>query len=311
MKILIHFGLFAYLILTGLSVQAEELVLHPVQVAQNVYAIVGDLGGQSYKNDGLNANLGFVVSADGVLIINSGPTTQVAAALHRAIKKITPQAIKFVINVNSQSHYWLGNDYFKQLGITIIAHAEAKRLMTEMGDVQLQSTHTSLKEKAQSTVLAFPNETFSDSRTLQLGKTKIQLLHFGAAHTAGDLVVWLPEQKILFSGDIVYTERLLAILPLGNSGGWIKAFDQAVALKPRIIVPGHGKPTDIHAARRDTRDYIENLRNGAQRTLKANGSLQDAVEKTDQSKFKYLLNFDTLAKRNMNQVYTEMEQESF
>ncbi len=311
MKTLIHFSLFAYLVLAGLSVKAGELVLHPIQVARDVYAIVGDLGGQSYENDGLNANLGFVVSTDGVLIINSGPTTLVAAALHRAIKKITPQTIKWVVNVNSQSHYWLGNDYFKQLGIPIIAHAEAKRLMTEMGDMQLQFTKTSLKEKTNSTVPAFPSEIISDARTLLLGKTKIQLLHFGSAHTAGDLVVWLPEQKVLFSGDIVFTERMLSVIPVGNSGGWIKAFDQAIALKPRIIVPGHGKPTDIKTARRDTRDYLENLRNGAQRLLKGNGSLQDAVEKVDQSKFKYLVNFDLLAKRNMNQVFTEMERESF
>ncbi len=311
MKALMHVGLFAYLLLVGLSVQAVELVLHPVQVAKDVYVIVGDLGNQRYENDGLNSNLGFVVGTDGVLVINSGPTTRVARALHSAIKQVTSQPIKWVVNSNSQSHYWLGNDYFKQLGIPIFAHAEAIRLMHEMGAGQLQSSKSLLKEKSDNTALAYPSESLQDKRTLQLGKSSIQLLYFGSAHTAGDVVVWLPAQKVLFAGDIVVTERMLSVIPIGNSGGWVKAFDQAMALKPHIIVPGHGKPTDAQTATRDTRDYLVNLRGGAQRILAANGSLQDAVEKIDQSKFRYLLNFDMLAKRNMNQVYTEMEHESF
>ena len=295
----------------GQSGAANELTLKPTRVAQDVYVVVGDLDAQTYGNNGLNNNLGFVVGADGVLVINAGPTTQVARALHESIKKITPHPIKWVLNVNSQSHYWLGNDYFKQLGIPILAHTEAIRLMRELGAVQLQSAHALLKEKAELTALAYPNESVGANRTLQLGKTKIELLHFGSAHTAGDLVLWLPNQKILFAGDLVFTQRMLGVIPVGNSGGWIKAFDQAMALKPRIVVPGHGKPTDIKTATRDTRDYLAFLRKGAQAILAKNGSLQDAVEKTDQSKFKYLVNFDLLAKRNMNQVFTEMEQESF
>ena len=307
----LRIGLIVCLGWTGLPAAANELVLKPTRVAPDVYVVIGDLDAQSYRNEGLNNNLGFVVSTDGVFVINAGPTTRVARALHDAIKKITAQPIKWVVNVNSQSHYWLGNDYFKQLGIPILAHTEAIRLMRELGAVQLQSAQALLKEKAELTALAYPNESVGANRTLQLGKTKFELLHFGSAHTAGDLVLWLPNQKILFAGDLVFTQRMLGVIPVGNSGGWVKAFDQAMALKPRIVVPGHGKPTDIKTATRDTRDYLAHLRNGAQATLAQSGSLQDAVEKIDQSKFKYLVNFDLLAKRNMNQVFTEMELESF
>lgn len=301
----------ASLALISLNSFAADLVLLPVRVAPDVYAIVGDLGGQSYANDGLNSNLGFVVGSDGVLVINSGPSTRVARALQAAIQKVTPKPIRWVVNVNSQSHYWLGNDYFKQKGIPILAQTAASKLMQELGAGQLQAAQGVLKDKAAGTALAYPTETFDTQRTLQLGKTKIELLHFGSAHTAGDIVVWLPQQKVLFAGDLVFTQRLLAVLPIGNSGGWVTALDQALALKPQIIVPGHGKLTDSKTATRDTRDYIMTLRDGAQAVLAKNGSLQDAVAKTDQSKFTYLLNFELLAKRNMNQVFTEMEQESF
>ncbi|MEK7261510.1 MAG: MBL fold metallo-hydrolase, partial [Pseudomonadota bacterium] len=207
--------------------------------------------------------------------------------------------------------YWHGNGYFKALGATIVAHKEADRVMREMGAGQLESNKTLLKEKAEGTVLAYPMETFDGRRELKLGKTTVQLLHFGPAHTPGDIAVWLPVQKILFAGDIVYTERMLAIIPLSHTGGWVQAFDKLVALKPRVVVPGHGKPTDLKRAKKETRDYLTTVRASVKKVLDDGGSLQDAVEKTNQSKFKYLENFELLAGRNVNQTYLEMEKDAF
>lgn len=304
-------GIFLALLLMTTAVQAADLVLQPVQVATNVYAIIGDLAGQTYENDGLNNNLGFVVSDKGVLVINTGPSQRAAKALHAAIQKTTQQPIKWVVNVNSQNHYWLGNDYFKSLGATLIASKEGERVMREMGAQQLEANQTLLKDKATATKLTYPTDLVTDKRELKLGKTVVQLLHFGPAHTPGDMAVWLPEQKILFAGDIIYTERLLAVIPIGNSANWIEAFDKLAALKPKTIIPGHGRPTTIEQARRDTRDYLTFLRAEAKRVLDTTGSLQDAVEKTDQSRFRALVNFDLLARRNMNQVFQEVERDSF
>lgn len=298
-------------LLFGLSVQAAELTLTPVQLAPKVYAVIGDLGGQTYENDGLNNNLGFVVTDAGVVVINTGPTARVAKALHAAIRKVTPQPVKWVVNVNSQNHYWHGNGYFKALDAMIVAHKEADRVMRDMGAGQLESNKTLLKEKAEGTALAYPTETFDGKRELKLGKTTLQLLHFGPAHTPGDIAVWLPAQKILFTGDIVYTERMLAIIPLSHTGGWVQAFDKLAALKPRVVVPGHGQPTDLKRARKDTRDYLTYVRASVKKILDDGGSLQDAVDKTNQSKFKHLANFDLLAGRNVNQVYLEMEKDAF
>ena len=304
-------GIFLALILTTSAVQAGDLVLQPVRVATNVYAIIGDLGGQTYENEGLNNNLGFVVSDKGVLVINTGPSQRVAKALHAAIQMTTQQPIKWVVNVNSQNHYWLGNDYFKSLGATLIASKEGERVMREMGAQQLEANQTLLKEKAAGTQLTYPTDLVNDKREMKLGKTVVQLLHFGPAHTPGDMAVWLPEQKILFSGDIIYTERLLAVIPIGNSANWIEAFDKLAALNPKTVVPGHGKPTTMERARRDTRDYLSFLRAEAKRVFEASGSMQDAVEKTDQSRFRALVNFDLLARRNMNQIFQEVERDSF
>ena len=91
----------------------------------------------------------------------------------------------------------------------------------------------------------------------------------------------------------------------------MKAFDKLMALNPKVIVPGHGRPTTIEVARRDTRDYLSLLLTEGKRILDGGGALQDAVEQVDQSRFRSLVNFDLLARRNMNQVFQEIERDAF
>lgn len=303
--------LIALCLFLNSAVYAKELVLQPVKMAENAYAVIGDLGGQTYENEGLNANLGFVVSDAGVLVINTGPSQRVAQALHAAIKKITSQPVKWAVNVNSQNHYWLGNSYFKSLGAVIIAHKEADRVMRETGEAQLDTNKTLLKEKIKGTSLSFPSELVDETRELKLGVTTVQLIYFGRAHTPGDIVVWLPQQKIVYGGDIVFTDRMLAVIPIGDSKGWVQAFDKLMQLKPSLIIPGHGRSTAPEKAKKDTYDYLVYLRESAKKSVDQGEMLQDAVDNLDQAPFKYLANFDLLAKRNLNRVYLEIEKESF
>ena len=295
----------------ALSAQAAELTLTPIRIVPDVYAVIGDLGAQTYENEGLNNNLGFVVTCHGVLVINTGPSMRVAKALHAAIKNITSQPVKWAVNVNSQNHQWLGNGYFKSIGTVILAHKEADRVMRDVGETQIAANKTLLKEKAAGTTLTYPDELVDDKREIRLGNTVVQLLHFGHAHTPGDMVVWLPQQKIIYTGDIVYTERMLGVLTISHSGSWVRVFDKLAQLDPKTIIPGHGHPTNLERARKETRDYLFYLREEVGKSLDRGDTLQDAVDKIDQSGFKHLANFDQLARRNANQVYLEMEKESF
>ena len=290
---------------------AGALELKPVKVGDGVYAVVGDLEGQTYKNDGLNANLGFVVGRDGVLVINTGPTRRVAEALHRAIRAVTTSPIKWVVNVNSQNHYWHGNGYFASPDVQIIAHEAAVKIMRESGNAQLEANRNELKEKATGTTLTYPAVLVKESHTIDLGNRTVEVRHFGHAHTPGDVAVWLPKEKLVFTGDIIYTERMLAVIPLSNSGKWLAACDRLLALQPAAVVPGHGRPTDAARARRDTRDYLDSLRTQSKQAFDRGDSLMKAVNKIDQSKFKHLANFEQLARRNANVVFREVEKESF
>lgn len=290
---------------------AAELELKPVKVADGVYAVVGDLGGQTYENDGLNNNLGFVIGQEGVLVINTGPSTRVAKALHAAIRNITPRPVKWVVNVNSQNHYWHGNGYFKTLGAVIYAQREADRVMREVAAQQFEANRNLLKDKVAGTTPIFADRLVNSREDIDMGGIKIELKHFGPAHTPGDLVVWLPKTGVMFSGDIIYTERLLAVIPIGNTSNWLKAFEAVAAHKPGVVVPGHGRPTDLARAERETSGYLAYLRTEAKKAVDAAESPDEFAKRVDQSRFAALANFSELATRNANRVYLEIEKESF
>ena len=103
---------------------ALEVKFQPV--AEGVYAYIGDTGPRSVENEGLNANLGLVVTPAGAVLIDSGATYRVRAPDPRGGQKVTPQPVKWVINTGGQDHRWLGNGYFKAQGAEIIAHADAR-----------------------------------------------------------------------------------------------------------------------------------------------------------------------------------------
>lgn len=94
-------------------------------VAENVYAYIGDTGGRSVQNHGLNANLGLVVTPQGAVLIDSGATWLSARLIDDAVRRVTMQPVRWVINTGGQDHRWLGNGYFRTRGAELIAHANA------------------------------------------------------------------------------------------------------------------------------------------------------------------------------------------
>ena len=220
------------------------------QVEDNVYAIIGPLGNRAPDNLGNNATFGFVVTSDGVVLIDSGGTYKGAAEIHTLVKSITDQPVKIVINTGGQDHRWLGNDYFKKQGARIIASTKAvedQQARTQdqfimlgnlVGDAGLAKTEA-----------VYADATFDDTLNFTLGKTEFEIHHAGQAHTPGDSFVWLPQQRIVFTGDVVYVQRMLSISPASNSKSWVTAFESMAALEPRVVVPGHGHVTDLQEAK--------------------------------------------------------------
>jgi glyoxylase-like metal-dependent hydrolase (beta-lactamase superfamily II) len=301
--------LMAAFIFTLFSAQAAALQLVPVQVAPNAYAFIGETGMRTYENEGMNANTGFIVSKAGVVVVDSGSTYLAAKAMHEAIKKITQQPVKYVINTGGQDHRWLGNGYFKEQGAQIIASRQAIPDMKERGAMQLAGLKRELREKINGTQLVYPDRLIEKKETLKLDDLEIQILFFHGGHTPGDAVVWLPKSRTLFSGDHIYVDRLLGVMPFSSSKNWQASFEEIEKLKPKIIIPGHGKVCDLSKAQRDTKDYLVLLRKHMRKAIDAGAEMQKAIDTLDQSAFRNLENYELLKGGNASRVYLEMEAE--
>jgi rhodanese-related sulfurtransferase/glyoxylase-like metal-dependent hydrolase (beta-lactamase superfamily II) len=278
----------------------------PVEVADGVYSAIGATQPYTYENSNHNNNLSFIVTSDGVLVFNAGGSYLVAKALHEEIKKITDQPVKYVVLENSQGHAILGSNYWKEQGAIIIAHIEADKEIKHRGEDIYARTLRVQKEKIIGTKIVFPDLTFKEKMPILMGSTNIQLMHIGASHSPDDIQLWLPEQKLLISGDTAFNERMLPIFPHTNAAAWIETWDKIEALEPELIIPGHGEPTDLATITKFTKDYLVYMRTEVEKVLDDDGGLYEAYN-IDQSMFRDRGTFRELHKQNAERIFKQME----
>lgn len=291
------------------SAYASEQSLVLKQVAGNVWSIVGPLTNRTKENLGNNATFGFVVTDEGVVLVDSGGSLKGAKKIHKLIKSVSKKPIRYVINSGGQDHRWFGNDYFSRLGAKIISSEAANEDHKQRLGMQWTMAETLIgKEGMKGTKEKYSDIVFTDKYQFSLGNTRFEIYHHGQAHTPGDAFIWLPQSKVMFTGDIVYTERMLGIGEQSKSKTWLTVFDAMASYKPEYVVPGHGSATTLAVAVKDTRDYIAYLRKAVAEFIENGGDAAD-ISQVDQSQFKYLDNYDTLHGRNALKVYTELEWE--
>lgn len=294
-------------ILTGPSSAGDDLVLQ--KITDQVYAIVGDLGNRSPENLGNNATFGFVVTPAGVVLIDAGGSYRGAKRIHQVIRSVTDQPVVTVINSGGQDHRWLGNGYFRQQGAQVMANEKAVADQQARSRDQFILLGNLVGEAGMAgTEAQHADQTFDDKTRFETGGVVFEIYHAGQAHTPGDSFVWLPRQQVMFTGDIVYTERMLGVGSQSNSKSWIKVYESMAAFSPKVVVPGHGYPATLEKADADTLGYLKFLRNRVTEFYD-NGRDISEIGSIDQSRYHYLLNHETLTGRNAQQVYTELEWE--
>ena len=318
MKKLISIGTLILLSLTGITLArasqtiadqypASLLYSKPVEVIPHVWSAIGQTAPSTYENAGHNNNLSFIVTGDGVVVVNGGGAYLLAKALHDEIKKITDQRVKLVINENGQGHAMLGNSYWADQGVPILAHKDAAAEFEERGNDILNSAKNRLKDRADKTTVKLPDETFGDRKSIEIGGFKIEVLQLGPAHSPGDTQVWLPEQKLVIAGDMAFHERLPPIFDETETAGWLDTWENEFEkLGAVYVIPGHGHPTNMAQVRRYTFDYLTWLREKIGEHIEKGGKLKDAYY-VDQSPFQHLDTFKELATRNAGRVFEQME----
>ena len=282
----------------------------PQEVIPGVWSAIGATAPGTYENSGHNNNLSFVITDDGVLVVNSGDNYLLAQSLHEEIKKHTQQPVKYVVLENSQGHAMLGSKYWKEQGATIIAHRDTAAYMEKTGYDALAVMRARARDKAFKTEFVMPDKVYDDRLDLKMGSWNLQILHLGPSHSHGDTMVWLPDKKLVIAGDTAFHIRMLPIFEDTDTAKWIETWDTFEALGAQIVIPGHGGPTDMATVRRWTRDYLVDLRAKVADVIKRGGTLDDAYN-VDQSAYQHLHTFDQLSRSNAGRVYRAMEFEGF
>ncbi len=295
------------LIILILSISANvNAQLKVEKITNNVYALVGELSQRSPSNLGNNSTHGVIITKNGVILIDSGASYLGAKEIYKTIKTLTNKPITTVINTGGQDHRWLGNDYFKKLGARIIASSKTRSDQIARTDYHMKRLGTLISSSLKGTKPVYANETFKQKKILDIGGIHIELYHFGAAHTVGDIVVWMPSKKIMFTGDVVFVQRALGTGPAKNVKSWIQVFEKMANFKPEYIIPGHGHVTDLAEAKKDTYDYLVFLHDKVSNIIENDGDISEAVN-IDQSRFKYLKNFKGISRKNAQNIFLQLE----
>jgi len=261
----------------------EEKKVSFDRLSDNAYA---------YTAEG-DPNTGIVIGDDAVLVADTQATPVMAGDVIRRIRAITDTPIRYVVLTHYHAVRVLGASAYQAQ--EIIASQDTYDLIVERGEQDKKSEIERFPRlfRAVESVpgLTWPTMTFKGEMTLWLGKLEVKLLQLGRGHTKGDTVVWLPQQKILFSGDLVEFD---ATPYCGDAyfEDWPHTLDAIAALQPEKLVPGRGAalttPQQVQAGLAGTRAFVTELYAAVQRGAAAGKDLRAVYRETyDQLKPKY------------------------
>ncbi len=219
----------------------EDYEMRPEAVAPGVYAVMTaarDL--PSRENLGWNANMAFVVTKEGVLVFDTGSSETMGVALRQAIREVTDRPVRWIVNSHSHGDHWLGNHAFANDEPEIMAGSEAIGRMATEAESWIANFREMTEGATGETKPLLPNMPVDERVKRDLGGTDVVIFPSGGAHSPGDLIVWLPQTKVLLAGDVVYSDRAPSVWD-GNVARWIALLDELIALEPDVVVPGHGR----------------------------------------------------------------------
>ncbi len=286
--------------------------IEPLRVAPDVYYVQGIPALGSRENQNFISNAGFVVTRDSVVMIDALGSPAAAERMVAEIRKITPKPISHVILTHYHADHIYGLQVFKALGAQIVAHSLGKAyLNSDTARLRLEASRKDLSPWIDETTRLVPADVWLDGRTeMTIGGTRFVIQPAGPAHTPEDLAIYLPQQKVMFAGDIVFRNRI-PYVGTADSRHWIASLDTLLSLDVRIIVPGHGPASDEPKQDlQQTRDYLVFLRAAMKKAATDMAPFDEAYAATDWSRFESLPLFKAANRMNAYNTYLLMEQEA-
>lgn len=284
--------------------------LYPLRrLAPAVYAVLGD-SGQGAQG---RPNAGFIVTPAGVVAIGGLASPAQARAVIRTIRTRTRRPLRWLVLYAHHPDMMFGAIEFRRRGAGIIAHPDTRVLAGEGGpDAMLADWDgvVGLQELLGFEYADTPDRPVSASDTLRMGGQTIVVFHPGPAHSAGDLIVWLPASGVLFAGDILLEDGGTMVVD-GNSTVLLRTLTFIDSLQPRVVVPGHGRiSADPKALTRRTRDYITMLRDSMGAEVRRGTPMGRALAALPPVDRNRPVSWNSRTRRNAVRIYLEMERES-
>ena len=291
------------------SLKTPEVKMVPRQVSSSAWYVEGlsELG--SGANQNFISNAGFVVTPAGVVVIDALGSPVLAERLLAEIKKITPLPVTHVILTHYHADHIYGLQVFKAHGARILAQRSGREyLMSDTAHLRLEASRHDLAPWINDrTELVSADEWVDGPKDLVVGGVRLSILPVGPSHTPEDVVIYLPDEKVLFAGDLVFRNRI-PFVGQADSGHWIESLQTILGLDVSVIVPGHGPYST--EARKDTeltRDYLVYLRAAMAQAASNLDPFDEAYKATDWSKFAHLPLFDAANRMNAYNTYLLME----
>jgi glyoxylase-like metal-dependent hydrolase (beta-lactamase superfamily II) len=301
------------LFFTAVAAQAEN---GPAFKAQQVSASTWYVEGLSAlgtpANQNFISNAAFVITPAGVVVIDALGSPALAVRLLAEIKKVTPIPVTHVLVTHYHADHIYGLQTMKAAGAKILAHEAARvYLNSDTARLRLEASRQELAPWVnEETVLVAADEWISNDRSITIGGVTFEIKRVGPSHTPEDIAIYLPKEKVLFAGDLVFRSRI-PYVGQADSRHWILALDQLLAFDTQVIVPGHGAIS--RQARNDmqlTRNYLEYLRSKMAQAARNMEPFEDAYKATDWSQFEHLPLFRIANRMNAYNTYLLLEHEA-
>jgi glyoxylase-like metal-dependent hydrolase (beta-lactamase superfamily II) len=268
---------------------------------------VSALGSSANRN--FISNAAFVVTPEGVLLVDALGSPELAQELLAQIRRLTPAPLRYVVVTHYHADHIYGLQVFKDAGATIIAQRDgAAYLTSQTARLRLEASREAIAPAVNADTRLVAADRWIDApTTLRMGGLEFVLQPAGPAHTAEDLVVWVPQLKLLMAGDLVFRGRI-PFVGQADSGRWIDALDKLLSFDAQTIVPGHGPVSTSARADLDlTRDYLVFLRQSMGEAARNMDPFEQAYARTDWSRFEQLPLFDAANRINAYNTYLLME----
>ena len=308
--------ILAVLLFAATSAFAQNADFDVIKVADGVYAAVAKPGGIA------SGNAGFVIGDDSVVVVDTFFTPAAAEMLIAEIGKLTPKPIKFAVNTHYHLDHTGGNQVFAGRGVPIVAHdnvmewqtTKNRRFLLSSEEMQKRRDDAVAQKKdavvrrldaMKSIVLTNPTLTLSTGvMHLYLGKREVQLFSL-PGHTGGDVLAFVPDANVLFTGDMGWTKTLPNLVD-ATVNDWIPSLDKILAQYPNAkFATGHGQPATA-VELREFRDYLDNLRTRVKKAMADGLTVEQAKQQLalpDQYKSFAFQNF---VQPNVEDMYKEL-----